>query len=152
LNAQTMIHPPPPGEVVLVVFEFARGPGEDGEVTIDLQRNAALPRVGQIGEPSRALQTGGLYIAVQDHAGEFVNLMRLSNPWNVRTEEDRAGLLESDVSRSSAGVVAARVSFIPEGSLKVFRTAGGHVTRAFLDMPLSPPALSGKRWRFRVPE
>jgi hypothetical protein len=127
---------PTTGEVLMVIFRFPAGADRSGELDIEPQLSGTLPKVGLISKPERALNSDGLYIAVRDDSGEFVNLLLLSDPRVIRSEEEIGGRLVPDRIRVPDGVIAARVPFEPDGNLQLFETAGGRVTRVYVDMPL----------------
>ncbi len=146
LENQGQIFPIQNPLVLSMVFELPTGPSDAGEMSIRRQAGAVLPRLGLFIKTTQALESPGLYLAVEDDGAHIVHLVRLSDPRIIRSESVVGGALQPHFEVMEGGVISARVPFARDGFIKIFEIdhvqVGGQITaevsRVLVVAPLGP--------------
>lgn len=146
LENQGQIFPISNPLVLSIVFDLPTGPTDNGEMSLRRQSGAALSRLGLFIKTTQALESPGLYLAVEDNGFQIVHLVRLSDPRIIRSESVVGGVLQPHFEVMEGGVISARVPFARDGFIKIFEIdhvqVGGQVTaevsRVLVVAPLGP--------------
>jgi len=146
LQRQTQTDTPATAEVLLAIFEFPESSTDHGELSLSIPETAGLPRFGLILDLTDVLNTPGLYLGVQNLSEEFVHLVRLGDPREIRSELEEGGKLQPEIISTNEGVIAARIPFEPEGDLRIFGIENNTVSVVYLDAPLGPAPFPGRGW------
>jgi hypothetical protein len=146
LENQGQIFPIQNPLVLSMIFDLPAGPADSGEISLRRQSGAALPRLGLFIKTTEALESPGLYLAVEDDGFQIVHLVRLSDPRIIRSESVVGGALQPHFEVTEGGVISARVPFAKDGFIKIFEiyhdTSSGQVSaevsRVLVVAPLGP--------------